>query len=148
MVENLHLAAPHIYMLIFCTQQNVSCLFVDDSVTMLRGCQDQDSRHEWQKANRRAKRSLSPEKKREEDGKDREQYLDRCSKFSLKEKVMQFFVCFFAKSLTRQMQLNNDQCFIFAYLLVLYLNIIQSNNLIECDIQCVSLFGSGGKAQQ
>ena len=55
MVENLHLAAPHIYMLIFCTQQNVSCLFVDDSVTMLRGCQDQDSRHEWQKANRRAK---------------------------------------------------------------------------------------------
>ena len=46
MVENLHLAAPHIYMLIFCTQQNVSCLFVDDSVTMLRGCQDQDSRQE------------------------------------------------------------------------------------------------------
>ena len=92
MVENLHLAAPHIYMLIFCTQQNVSCLFVDDSVTMLRGCQDQDSRHEWQKANRRAKRSLPPEKNREEDGKEMEKYLDRCSKFSMKE-ILCLFLC-------------------------------------------------------
>ena len=82
---------------------NVSCLFVDDSVMMLRGCQDEDSRHEWQKANGRAKRSPSPEKNHEEDGKEREQYLDRCSKSSLKEEVMQTFVCFFAKSLTQQM---------------------------------------------
>ena len=92
-------------MLIFCTQQNVSCLFVDvdDSVTMLQGCQDQDSRHEWQKANRnrKAKRSLPPEKNREEDGKEMEKY--RCSKFSLKEEVMNTFVCFFAKYLTRQL---------------------------------------------
>ena len=84
----------HLHVNILHSTKCISCLFVDvdDSVTMLQGCQDQDSRHEWQKTNRRAKRSLPPEKNREEDGKEMEKYLDRCSKFSLKEEVMNIFV--------------------------------------------------------
>ena len=105
---------------------------------MLRGCQEQDSRCEWEKANRRFP---TLEKNHEEDSKERapkccgstphpeqrEQYRDRCSK--LKEEVMQTFVSLpslICSSIT-----------ITAWSLNIILQLI---NLIACDVWCVSVF--------